>query len=1276
MKMFTKLGRLMLMLLLSSAFFVVHAQSGKKIANELTSDSQLTVSKSQAQATESLFISDLSTNLTGETGDSFDPAYTSNKQSNKKGIDGTDQLTLWVLPTNGGTSGNTRAPGNAFLYQRTQYLITAADMAASGFPSGALINSIGFYIRSAGVGTQSGTLNIWLMNTTDVTYGLGSAWTTAGFTQVSSNPTFSVPIEPAELVYDEPFVGGSPFTYTGDGVYVAWEFSGAGPVGTTAVVHWCNTVLASGLYGQRSNVALPTTLAASNWRPATRFGTADYTDVLALTNVYTLGKVPVPFGTPTPVSMRVENVSASAATFDLTLEVRDVATNTLKYTSTQVGINLAANTVSVYDFTGWTPADLEEVYVIGIASPAAGENWFVNNTVSETVNVNDDLFSYNNSNVAASGWGWTFPGDGIFAAKHLMNGTGIITGANVFIYNTAANAGNTVFGCVLNSAGVIVAQSADYVIQAGDLDTWVNFPFTTGATFTDEEFYIGLGATVGTAQYYPLGVVAEVPQRGNTFYNFLLTGGTPTVNTANYKRMIEAQVEGVINCDPPTNLFASNITATNTTLNWSSLSGTSEVEYGLAGFTPTGVAMYTGTSPYTIATLPATAYDFYVRDVCSGPIYSPWILKTFSTFCEECPGGATAEGEGQLPDGSDGSGINGGCAVGDPLLTTPIALGQTYCGESNTFTNNLGAASRDNDYYYLDLTSPTCEYWDITATLQGNSLVNLTIFNAANLDCGISAVASFTTTSPCEIANLSATVPSGHYYVVARVATATGNLWPAGSGPWQYVLTVDGSPQGAPDLDPDPPVSITETVPPAGSTSQIINIGNAGNYDLSYTASTTGAWAMVLEDNFDTYVAGLQLAGQSGGAWTTWGGTSGGADDGFVSNVQSLSPDNSFLVTPNIDQVKLFGDLSSGVYRISFYNYIATGKEGYFNILSDFTFGTGGYWAVDMYFNLDGSIDVVSNHTTITAPFSWIADAWKKVEVIVDLDNDVAEAIYDGQSIYSWPWSEGGSAGTGPLIIDAIDFFGATADNEMYVDDFKLEVAGNDWLTINGGLGTSGTIAEGGASVPLTIGIDAGSYPPGTYTKTINLATNELCGAGSYTIDVTMFVGYSLTGNVYYGNTGTKSMQNNTTVTLTPGPTVPVGALSAYDIRPLANGNYELTGETTKPGNNSQITTADGITASRMAAGIGTPYTTLSYRAADVNKSNSVTTSDAILIKRRAAGLTSNWTAPVFVFDGPFGPPNPVLGGKPVIINNANATMELRCLLSGDLNSSYTPPVN
>ena len=458
----------------------------------------------------------------------------------------TDGLILWALPTNGGTSANTRAPGNTWNYQRTEYLITAAEMSASGFPSSANINSIGFYINTAGVGTLTGTLNVYLRNTTDVTYSLGSSWTTTGFTQVSTNASFQVTISPSGGIYDIPFTSGSAFTYTGDGVYVAWEFSAPGAtVGTTAVVHNCNTALTAGLYGARSLTAMPTTLASSNWRPATRFGTSDYDDIIDVTNIYTLERVPTPFGTPTPVGVRVSNVSTSAVTFDLTITVRDVATSTVRYTSTQTVTNLAGNTSSTINFAGWTPTVQEDVNITATTSAIAGETWPLNNTRTQISNVNNNLYSYNYYTNNPGGYGYIAPGEGIFASKYNMNGTGLITGVNVVIYNYAANVGNTVYGVVINSAGTIVAQSDNYIIQAGDLGTNKNFVFSTPAVFTNEIFYAGFAQTSSATQYYPLGTFSETPPRGNTFYSFAITGGTPAANSASLKFGIEAQVAPV-----------------------------------------------------------------------------------------------------------------------------------------------------------------------------------------------------------------------------------------------------------------------------------------------------------------------------------------------------------------------------------------------------------------------------------------------------------------------------------------------------------------------------------------------------------------------------------------------------------------------------------------------------------------------------------------------------------------------------------------------------------
>ena len=333
-----------------------------------------------------------------------------NLPDNTPVIQNSDAMLIWALPSNNSTSANTRAPGNAYKYQRTEYIITPTEMAAAGFSSGITLNSIGFLISAVGVGPITGTLTIYLMNTTDATYTLGTTWTTSGFTQVHNDAAFSVPISPTG-VYDISL--GSPFTYTGGGLYVAWEFnSPTGTAGTTGVTHYCNTTIANSLYGQRSNTSMPTTLAATNFRPATRFGTPDFTDVIAVTHIYTTEKVPVPFGTPTPLDVRVSNVSASTvSSFNLTMTVKDSATSTVRYTATLPVPDLAAGASSRISFTGCSPSTLEKVIYTASTSAIPGETFSFNNTLNLTGEVNDNLFSYSYKNTVGTGYGFVHPAE-------------------------------------------------------------------------------------------------------------------------------------------------------------------------------------------------------------------------------------------------------------------------------------------------------------------------------------------------------------------------------------------------------------------------------------------------------------------------------------------------------------------------------------------------------------------------------------------------------------------------------------------------------------------------------------------------------------------------------------------------------------------------------------------------------------------------------------------------------------------------------------------------
>jgi hypothetical protein len=229
------------------------------------------------------------------------------------------------------------------------------------------------------------------------------------------------------------------------------------------------------------------------------------------------------------------------------------------------------------------------------------------------------------------------------------------------------------------------------------------------------------------------------------------------------------------------------------------------------------------------------------------------------------------------------------------------------------------------------------------------------------------------------------------------------------------------------------------------------------------------------------------------------------------------------------------------------------------------------------------------------------------------------------------------------------------------------------WLTITAnGSGTVPGTAKG--TLDMTIHLDATGFTNGT-VKTANIIINSnALNEPVLTIPVTMNViaGHRVSGNVYYGNTGTtKPMQTNTTVTLTPGSTVSTGAAGYYEFNSIVDGNYTITGASTKPWGGLQA--LDAIQVQRFVSGALT-FTNLQRRAGDVNKSSSVQNLDATFIRRRVSSIAvPQWTAPDWIFNGPFGTP-PALQELPITVAGSDLTQELRTLCSGDVNGSYTPP--
>ena len=188
-------------------------------------------------------------------------------------------------------------------------------------------------------------------------------------------------------------------------------------------------------------------------------------------------------------------------------------------------------------------------------------------------------------------------------------------------------------------------------------------------------------------------------------------------------------------------------------------------------------------------------------------------------------------------------------------------------------------------------------------------------------------------------------------------------------------------------------------------------------------------------DDFEAYTAGTQLVVQNNTDWDTWSSLPGSGEDPFVSNGQAYGGVNSVVIAQNNDLVRLHDQRTTGSWGISFQVYIPTGKAGYFNTLSGFR-PNPNYWAMECYFDAGGAGRLLTGDPQ--TDFTWTPDTWQEVEVIVDLDQDLAQFVFNGDVLHQWQWTLGASGGTGPLRLDANDFFGATANDEMYFDDYHF----------------------------------------------------------------------------------------------------------------------------------------------------------------------------------------------------------------------------------------------
>ncbi len=269
-----------------------------------------------------------------------------------------------VLPNNGSTSPNSRAPQGLQRYIRTCYIIAPSEITASGLPNSSVINALSFEYSVAQDVATAGTLKIYLENTSDATYTKAST----NWDDVISSMTLvhnaNSTIPAATGFWDITFSGGSPFTYTGGGIYVAFEYeNAAGIVATTGNIALCNTAITGSLRNAFSTTVMPTALGAtaSAFRPATRlaFPATCISPSAVTLSSYTTSTANITFTAP---------ASAPANGYEYYLSTSSTApTSTTPATGTTATTSIA--------LTSLTPASTYYVWIRSVCSASEKSIW-------------------------------------------------------------------------------------------------------------------------------------------------------------------------------------------------------------------------------------------------------------------------------------------------------------------------------------------------------------------------------------------------------------------------------------------------------------------------------------------------------------------------------------------------------------------------------------------------------------------------------------------------------------------------------------------------------------------------------------------------------------------------------------------------------------------------------------------------------------------------------------------------------------------------------------
>ncbi len=475
------------------------------------------------------------------------------------------------------------------------FLIRASELGAL---TGSIVNSIGFDLTDGAGANNPGTITVYLENTSDNTYQKGTSFATAilGMTQhYTGNMTVPATNNAATIT-----LNFTPtFTYTGGGIYVAYEWSSTGPFSAAnnpATYEASNVGNGNGLgaTSYTNNPVAPDGMTVTDFRPAFLFNAVNTaTNELAVIDIDALGKASQ-FDAGQTITAKVRNSSTgdkAGVTVSLTIGGAN------PFTDVQTITNVVAGAVATVTFAPYSAINAG-VSTMSIHIDADENN--ANNAMTWTQTASCETVALNYhaaGSFTSQGYGAGATTSGrIYSFRYVPGSTNSISAVQVVVpsFSAAGNNGKTIFGTLQDANGAIVAQSAPVVISGGMMDVFTSLTFTSPVQLTaNTPYYIGVGMPANG--YFPVGTLGTNTVQG--YYNSAITGGALTEINFGYlsiqgllindSQIITATSSTATACKGQS-VTLTVTGATNTTYTWSPIGGNSAVT--IVTVTPPGTS--------------------------------------------------------------------------------------------------------------------------------------------------------------------------------------------------------------------------------------------------------------------------------------------------------------------------------------------------------------------------------------------------------------------------------------------------------------------------------------------------------------------------------------------------------------------------------------------------------------------------------------------------------------------------------------------------------------